>query len=201
MLNGATPVIFSLRDLASAGGAPLGHGPFVPSRPIPLDTPFGVTDADSKAGPPLQPPLSLFALTRGPLLRRFYRLPLPGDTPFGVTDSDIKGPGEPLPLLFTPTYGLQHQRLPSHRGFVQPQVTTLKITGVSRDNTGAVLAGCVCALYRTSDDAMVERVTSDSNGNYSFSAIGLSEQYYIVAYKAGTPVRGTTDNTLVGVRG
>jgi hypothetical protein len=62
-----------------------------------------------------------------------------------------------------------------------------------------VLASCAVSLYRTSDDVLFEKVTSDANGAYSFSAIGLSEQYYLVAYKAGSPdVSGTTINTLVG---
>lgn len=118
-------------------------------------------------------------------------------TPFGVTDSDVKGPGIPLPLLLTTVFGKQWQMLPSPL-FLMPTPTRLLITGVSRDNTGAVLANCAVALYRTVDDVMVERQISDANGNYSFSTVGLAEQYYIVAYKVGTPVRGTTDNTLEG---
>lgn len=78
--------------------------------------------------------------------------------------------------------------------------TRLIISGVTRDSTGAILGSCSVALYRTSDDVLMERVTSDnSTGAYSFSAVGLSETYYVTAYKAGAPdLAGTTVNTLTG---
>lgn len=86
------------------------------------------------------------------------------------------------------------------RGFLPLPPQRLIISGITKDSTGAVLGSCSVALYRTSDDCLMERRTSDaSTGAYSFSAVGLSETYYVVAYKAGVPdVAGTTVNTLIG---
>lgn len=88
---------------------------------------------------------------------------------------------------------------PSFQGRLPVPVTTWRINGVAKDSTGAPLSGATLSLYRTLDDGLVERVLSDANGLYSFSTIGLAQNYYIVAYKAGSPdVAGTTVNTLVG---
>lgn len=88
---------------------------------------------------------------------------------------------------------------PPLQGSLPLPATKLLIYGVTKDSTGAALGNCSVALYRTLDDYLFERVTSDASGNYSFSAIGLSEQYYVVAYKAGVPdVSGVTVNTLIG---
>lgn len=78
--------------------------------------------------------------------------------------------------------------------------TRLLISGVTRNAGGGILGSCVVKLYQTSTDQLMETTTSDpSTGAYSFSAVGLSEAYYVVAYKAGSPdVAGTTVNTVVG---
>lgn len=74
------------------------------------------------------------------------------------------------------------------------------ISGITRDSTGAPLANCVVQLLRTIDDVMIEKVVSNASGFYSFSTVGLAEQYYVSAYKAGAPdVAGSTVNTLTGV--
>jgi hypothetical protein len=87
--------------------------------------------------------------------------------------------------------------MPQMMPTIAPQ--KLLISGITKDSTGAVLASCTVKLLRTVDDRCFETVISDVNGAYQFSAIGLSEQYYVVAYKAGSPdVAGTTVNTLVG---
>lgn len=76
----------------------------------------------------------------------------------------------------------------------------LSIYGVTKDSTGAVLGSCAVDLYRTADDVVMDRATSDASGNYEFRSASLTTTYYIVAYKAGSPdVAGTTVNTLVGV--
>lgn len=94
------------------------------------------------------------------------------------------------------------------RGGVPPPIwgtlplpaTKLRITGITKDSAGVVLPNCAVTLYRTADDMVFEEVISDANGAFSFSAIGLSETYYVVAYLPGSPdVAGTTLNTLVGV--
>jgi hypothetical protein len=74
---------------------------------------------------------------------------------------------------------------------------TLRIIGVTKDATGAVLGSCRVELYLTSTDAPQATQTSDGSGNFTFSNPGAGP-FYIVAYKAGSPdVAGTTVNTLV----
>lgn len=78
--------------------------------------------------------------------------------------------------------------------------TRLIISGVTKDSTNTILGSCTVKLYRTADDVYLETCVSDAvTGAYSFSTVGLAEQYYVVAYKPGAPdVAGTTANTLVG---
>lgn len=74
----------------------------------------------------------------------------------------------------------------------------LRIFGVTKDSTGAILAGATVRLYRTATDVLVDSTVSDGVGVYEFR-VGLSQSYYVVAYKAGSPdLAGTTVNTLVG---
>lgn len=74
------------------------------------------------------------------------------------------------------------------------------ITGITRDSAGAVLGNCVVELFETATDFRLQRVTSDANGIFTFTAAKFSPStHYIVAYKAGSPdVAGTTLNTLTG---
>lgn len=77
--------------------------------------------------------------------------------------------------------------------------TVYHLTGVTKSSTGAALGSVTVKLYRTSDDALIATTTSDGSGNYSFTLSNTTTQYYVVAYKAGSPdVAGTTVNTLVG---
>lgn len=109
------------------------------------------------------------------------------------------------PILF-PVTGIQFN---SKSGGIAPNFcggrilppVKLIISGVTKDSLGNVLGSCTVSLFRTIDDILFEEQTSDaSTGAYSFSSIGLSENYYVVAYKAGSPdVAGTTRNDLVGV--
>lgn len=79
-----------------------------------------------------------------------------------------------------------------------PPTVYLRIFGVTKDSTGAVLASCTVDLFRTVNDVRVDSLDSDAVGAYEFR-VGLSTAYYVVAYKAGSPdVAGTTVNTLVG---
>ena len=89
---------------------------------------------------------------------------------------------------------------PRLRRYTCPLSRPQLISGVTRDSTGAPLGGMTVKLYNTNDDKMQEVVTSDANGNYTFSSIVNADAYYIVEYKTGPPdVRGTSDNTLVGI--
>jgi hypothetical protein len=84
-------------------------------------------------------------------------------------------------------------------GMTPKTPTRLFISGVTKDGTGAILPGCSVDLLRTVDDLLMERTTSDGSGNYSFVTVGVGEQYYVVAYLAGSPdVAGTTRNDLIG---
>jgi hypothetical protein len=70
-----------------------------------------------------------------------------------------------------------------------------RIIGVSRDATGVALGNCVVKVFRTDDDTLVGRTTSDGSGNWTVYPIGAGP-YYFVEYKAGSPdVFGTSPNT------
>lgn len=74
--------------------------------------------------------------------------------------------------------------------------TSVSITGVTRDSTGAVLASCVVQLFRTVDDAIQLETASDGSGAFVFYP-GVGGPFYLVAYKAGAPdLAGTTVNTV-----
>lgn len=82
--------------------------------------------------------------------------------------------------------------------FRSPKFSTInpRITGITKDSTGAVLGSCVVQLFRTVDDRFMFEAVSDGVGAYELTALG-SGPFYIVAYKAGAPdVAGTTVNTL-----
>ena len=85
-------------------------------------------------------------------------------------------------------------------GFGNDTPNTLTISGVTKDSTGAVLGGCKVHLFTTDLDTLVAQITSDpTTGVYSFTGVGMGRNYYVVAYKAGSPdVAGTTVNTLTG---
>lgn len=81
--------------------------------------------------------------------------------------------------------------------YAADQMTT--ISGITKDNTGAVLTSCTVTLYDTVTNVVLQTTVSDATtGAYSFFANPFTTNY-AVAYKAGgTPVSGTTVNTLVG---
>lgn len=124
-------------------------------------------------------------------------MPQAWNTPFGVTDSDIKGPGIPKPIMMK----LRARTIIPIGKTILPQPgVKLLISGVTRDKDGTALGTCVVSLFRTVDNVFMEQLTSDAAGAFAFSAVGVGETYYVVAYKAGgTDLAGTTVNTLVGV--
>jgi hypothetical protein len=79
--------------------------------------------------------------------------------------------------------------------------TYFRLSGTTRDSTGAALANCVVEWFDTATDVKIGSTTSDANGFYEFRTAGQPPNaYYLVAYKAGSPdVAGTTLNTLTGV--
>jgi len=88
---------------------------------------------------------------------------------------------------------------PRMRRYVPPLSRPRLISGVTRDNTGAPLGNCTVRLLDTVKDTILEVVISDADGAFTFSALLDDSANYLVAYKNDTPVRGTSDNTLVGV--
>jgi hypothetical protein len=79
--------------------------------------------------------------------------------------------------------------------------TYFRISGTTKDATGAVLGNCTVDWFNTADDLKLDTTTSDANGLFEFRTAGQPPNaYYLVAYKAGSPdVAGTTVNTLVGL--
>jgi len=75
----------------------------------------------------------------------------------------------------------------------------LKLTGTTRDNTGAVLGSCMVLGFRSSDEAFEGQMTSDTAGYFEFPC-QYTTAHYLVAYKPDGPdVAGTTVNTLIPV--
>lgn len=78
--------------------------------------------------------------------------------------------------------------------------TYFRITGTTKDSTGAALGSCVVNWFLTGTDVKLDSVVSDANGLYEFRTAGQPPTtYYLVAYKTGSPdVAGTTVNALIG---
>lgn len=71
-----------------------------------------------------------------------------------------------------------------------------RISGVTRDSSGAVLANCRVELFVTARDVAISETVSGADGSFSFDNPGTGP-FYLVAYKTGAPdVAGTTVNTL-----
>jgi hypothetical protein len=71
-----------------------------------------------------------------------------------------------------------------------------RLTGTTRDSTGATLGNCRVHLFNSADVEIAETV-SDGAGAFSFTTAQNSGTYYLVAYLPGSPdVAGTTKNTL-----
>lgn len=96
-------------------------------------------------------------------------------------------------VALTSTPRVVHQLLPY-------PPTDFKISGTTRDSTGAALGGCAVDWFNTADDVKLGSTTSDADGLFEFRGAGQPPNaYYLVAYKAGSPdLAGTTANTLVG---
>jgi hypothetical protein len=72
------------------------------------------------------------------------------------------------------------------------------VSGVTKDSSGAALAGCTVRLFNTATNVLEQTAVSDASGNFSF-VVDPTQAYYVVSYKAGVPdVTGATVNTLVG---
>lgn len=136
----------------------------------------------------------------------------PPNISFGIVDKPPIA-AQTLPL----NYGLcklninpvqpSNIRLPSYSSGIpsQPAVvhtlrplpaTKWRISGITKDSTGTVLATCVVDVFKTSDDVIQGTNTSNANGEYLVE-VPTQVNHYAVAYKAGSPdVAGTTRNDL-----
>jgi hypothetical protein len=72
------------------------------------------------------------------------------------------------------------------------------ITGIVQDSGANPISNAVCSLFRTSDDQWMYDAVSKDGGQYDFGVSDTVTTYYIVAYRAGPDIEGTTVNTLVG---
>lgn len=73
-----------------------------------------------------------------------------------------------------------------------------RLTGVSRDSTGAVLGGCTVKVFMTLNDTKVYETVSDGSGNWSIDVSPNPGPFYYVEYLIGSPDRaGTSINTNV----
>lgn len=72
------------------------------------------------------------------------------------------------------------------------------MSGVSRDAAGVALGNCQVLVFRTEDKGFVGETTSDASGNWSMLIMTWGT-FFLVEYKSGTPVFGTSVNTLVPV--
>jgi hypothetical protein len=71
-----------------------------------------------------------------------------------------------------------------------------RLTGTTRDSSGAPLGNCKVSLF-TKGDVEIAETRSDGAGAFTFTTNQNSGTYYLVAYLAGSPdVAGTTANTL-----
>lgn len=93
--------------------------------------------------------------------------------------------------------GIDHvQFLPFNRVLGSLNMT---MSGVTRDAAGAALGTCQVLIFRTESKELIAETTSDASGIWSLSIL-KGGPFFIVAYKNGTPVFGTSVNTLVPVQ-
>jgi len=129
-----------------------------------------------------------------PRLRLVADLP---QSPYVYPDA-FRLPQLPLPLMMK--VARFNRRLAVLKTTPLPTARWL-LTGVTKDSTGVALPFCDVDLFTSTDDVLRQTTQSNASGDYSFS-VTIATQYYIVAYKAGSPdVAGTTVNTLSGTEG
>jgi hypothetical protein len=88
--------------------------------------------------------------------------------------------------------------------FIRPRNATpalYTIDGVTRDAAGAILGACdVDLFFAGGNKARASATVSDATtGAYLFMVNDTTTPYFIVSYKDGTPVFGTTKKTIFGV--
>ena len=107
-------------------------------------------------------------------------------------------PGSPLPIGFGRTVYRPSQ-------FDTPQndlkLRNYAVTGITKDSTGAALAGCTVDIYETLSDIHRGRTVSDAAGNYTINVNGPDTglTFYGRASLAGAPERAGTTVEVVTV--
>lgn len=88
---------------------------------------------------------------------------------------------------------------PNRRGFARPTTTArFTLSGVVKDEDGAVVVGASVHLYESATDVLVAVTTSVAGGVYAFDYGNNAGFFYARAYRAGSPdLFGTTLETLV----
>ncbi len=66
------------------------------------------------------------------------------------------------------------------------------IAGITRDSTGAALAGVTVKGFDLATDLIVDTTVSDASGNFVVTTPFTGQTMYCIAYLAGTPVFGAT---------
>lgn len=109
----------------------------------------------------------------------------------GVTRVEIKG----VTGIWTgPNQG------PQFNSRSQQFLGSFSIAGVTRNSAGVALGNCAVHLFQTGSDRELDETVSDGSGNFSFVIGFNSGNFYLVAYKPGSPdVAGTSINTLVAI--
>jgi len=73
-----------------------------------------------------------------------------------------------------------------------------RIRGVTKNSGGTPVSNVNCHLFRTSDRAYLESSVSKAGGEYDLGTDNTTTQHFVVAYRPGPDIEGTTVNTLVG---
>ena len=100
--------------------------------------------------------------------------------------------------LLVPQGGVGHSYFSTPRLKAPQFKGSFSISGITRDASGVALGECAVDLFLSAEDTLVAQTVSDGSGNYSFVVNGNSQNYYIRAYKVGSPdMAGTSVNTLL----
>lgn len=88
---------------------------------------------------------------------------------------------------------------PMRANAVMPTQPPIRLSGVTRNSSGAALGNVSLNVFRSDTEQLVQQLTSDGSGNFTTNPVGLGIKYQIDAYLTGSPdVAGTTKNDLQG---
>lgn len=97
---------------------------------------------------------------------------------------------------------------PAPVGVVDPIASTVRfgfvnqsISGVTKDNTGAVLGSCEVRVFRTEDNLFIGSTTSDPTTGAWTLPLWAGGPFFLVEYKTGSPDKaGSSVRTLVATQ-